>query len=126
VIASSPPIIPSTDPIPVREFPPAKNPTMEKITMTVPHVGYWLNRKLITTALTSTRMPERINMTAEARALAMARPKLVGRTLFPTKLLKAAPEAVYLIIPLVDALANPPMKVSIPASSEIAYAGTRS
>src|SRR2546426_10580829 len=81
--------------------------------MTVPHVGYWLNRKLITTALTSTRMPERINITAEIRALAMARPKLVDRTLFPTKLLKAAPEAVYLMIPLVEALANPPMKVNI-------------
>jgi len=34
--------------------------------------------------------------------------------------LKVAPEAVYLIIPLVEALANPPMKVSIPASSDIA------
>jgi hypothetical protein len=88
--------------------------------MIVPHVGYWLNRKLITTALTSTRMPERINMTAEIRGLAMARPKLVDRTLFPTKLLKAAPEAVYLMIPLVEAFAKPPMNVNIPASSEIA------
>jgi len=104
----------------VRELPPAKRPTTEKITMMVPHVGYWLNRKLITTALTSTRMPERISMTAEIRALAMAKPKLVDRTLFPTKLLKAAPEAVYLMIPVVEALANPPIKVSIPASSEIA------
>jgi hypothetical protein len=31
-----------------------------------------------------------------------------------------APEAVYLMIPVVAALASPPMKVSIPASSEIA------
>ena len=120
MIANSPPIIPSTDPIPVRELPPAKSPTTEKITMMVPHVGYWLKRKLITTALTSTRMPERINMTAEICALARARPKLVDRTLFPTKLLNAAPEAVYLMTPVVDALAIPPMKVSIPASSEIA------
>jgi hypothetical protein len=104
----------------VRELPPAKSPTTEKITMMVPQVGYWLKRKLITTALTSTRMPERISMTAEIRALAMAKPKLVDPTLFPTKLLKAAPEAVYLMIPVVDALANPPIKVSIPASSEIA------
>jgi hypothetical protein len=41
-------------------------------------------------------------------------------------LLNAAPEAVYLMIPLVEALANPPMNVNIPARSEIAYAGTRS
>ena len=120
MIANSPPIIPSTDPIPVRELPPAKSPTTEKITMMVPHVAYWLNRKLITTALTSTRMPERTNMNAEICALARARPKLVDRTLFPTKLLNAAPEAVYLMTPVVDALAIPPMKVSIPASSEIA------
>ncbi len=126
MIASSPPIIPSTDPIPVVELPPAKSPTTEKITMTVPHVGYWLNRKLMTTALTNTRIPERINITAEICALAMARPKLVDRTLFPTKLLNAAPEAVYFMIPLVEALANPPMNVNIPASSEIAYAGTLS
>ena len=59
-------------------------------------------------------------MTAEILALARARPKLVDRTLFPTKLLKVAPEAVYLIIPAVDALASPPMNVNIPASSEIA------
>jgi hypothetical protein len=59
-------------------------------------------------------------MTAEIRAFASAKPKLVERTLFPTKLLKVAPEAVYLIIPLVDALASPPMNVNIPASSEIA------
>jgi len=104
----------------VRELPPANSPITEKITMIVPHVGYWWNLKLITTALTNTSIPERINITAEIRALAMARPKLVDRTLFPTKLLKAAPEAMYLMIPLVDALANPPMKVSIPASSEIA------
>ena len=120
MIAKSPPIMPSIDPTPVRELPPAKSPTTEKTTMIVPHVGYWWNLKLITTALTNMRIPERINMTAEIRALAMARPKLVDRMLFPTKLLKVAPEAVYLIIPLVEALANPPMKVSIPASSEIA------
>ena len=107
-------------------MPPAKSPTTEKITMIVPQVGYWLNRKLMTTALTNTRIPERINITAEIRALAMARPKLVDRTLFPTKLLNAAPEAVYFMIPLVEALANPPMNVNIPASSEIAYAGTLS
>jgi hypothetical protein len=65
-------------------------------------------------------MPERIKMTAEICALARARPKLVDLTLFPTKLLKAAPEAVYLITPVVEALAIPPMKVRIPASSEIA------
>jgi len=110
----------------VRKLPPAKSPTTEKITMMVPHVGNWWNRKLITTALTNTRMPERINMTAEIRALARARPKLVDRTLFPTKLLKVAPEAVYLMIPVVDALASPPMNVSIPESREIAYAGTLS
>ncbi len=83
-------------------------------------------RKLITTALTKTRIPERISMTAEIRALVRTRPKLVDRTLFPTKLLKVAPDAVYLMIPVVEALANPPMKVNIPASSEIAYAGARS
>jgi len=59
-------------------------------------------------------------MTAEIRALARPRPKFVDRTLFPTKLLKEAPEAVYLMIPVVEALANPPMKVNIPASREIA------
>ena len=85
MIASRPPIIPSTDPIPVRELPPAKSPTTEEITMMVPHVGYWLNRKLITTALTSTRIPERINITAEMLALAVASPKLVDRTLLLTK-----------------------------------------
>lgn len=120
MIANSPPIIPRTDPIPVRRLPPAKSPTTEKTTMMVPQVGYWWNLKLITTALTNTSMPERINMTAEIRALAKARPKLVDRTLLPTKLLKVAPEAVYLMIPVVEALANPPMKVNIPASNEIA------
>ena len=107
-------------------MPPAKSPTTENTRMIVPHAEYWWDRKLITTALTKTRIPERINTTAETRALHRAKPKLVDRTLFPMKLLKVAPEAVYLIIPLVDALANPPMKVNIPASSEIAYAGARS
>ncbi len=65
-------------------------------------------------------IPERINTTAETRAPASAKPKLVDRTLFPTKLLKVAPEAVYLMRPLVEALAIPPMNVNIPASSEIA------
>ena len=88
--------------------------------MIVPQAGYWWDRKLITTALTRTSIPERINTTAEILALETARPKLVARTLFPTKLLKAAPEAVYLMIPVVEALANPPMNVNIPASSEIA------
>jgi len=92
--------------------------------MIVPHAEYWWDRKLIATALTKTRIPESIRITAETRALASANPKLVNRTLSPTKLL--TPEAVYLIIPVVDALANPPMNVNIPARSEIAYAGTRS
>ena len=86
----------------------------------VPHAAYWCDRKLITTALTRTRIPDSINMTAEIFALDTARPKLVDLTLLPTKLLNVAPEAVYLIIPLVEAFANPPMKVNIPASSEIA------
>ena len=88
--------------------------------MIVPHVGYWWDLKLITTALTNTRTPDRIRRTADIRALATARPKLLDRTLFPTKLLNVAPEAVYLIMPLVEAFANPPMKVNIPASNEIA------
>jgi len=88
--------------------------------MIVPHAGYWWDLKLITTALTNTRTPQRISRTADIRALATARPKLLDLTLFPTKLLKVAPEAVYLIIPLVEALANPPMNVNIPASSDIA------
>ena len=88
--------------------------------MIVPHIGYWWDLKLITTALTNTRTPERMSRTADSRALATARPKLLERTLFPTKLLKLAPEAVYLIIPLVEAFANPPMKVNIPASNDIA------
>jgi hypothetical protein len=88
--------------------------------MTVPQAGYCWDRKLITTALTRTSIPERINMTAEILALDTARPKLVARTLFPTKVLKAAPDAVYLMMPVVEAFASPPMKVSIPASSEIA------
>ena len=74
----------------------------------------------MTTALNNTRIPEKISRTAETRALARTIPKLVDRTLFPTKLLKVAPEAVYLMRPLVEALATPPMKVNIPASSEIA------
>ena len=86
----------------------------------VPQAGYWWDRKLITTALTRTSIPERINMTAEILALETAKPKLVARTLLPTKALKAAPEAVYLTIPVVEAFANPPMNVNIPASSEIA------
>jgi hypothetical protein len=90
------------------------------MTMIVPHVGYWWDLKLITTALTNMRTPERISRTADSRALATARPKLLDRTLFPTKLLKVAPEAVYFMMPLVEAFANPPMKVKIPASSEIA------
>jgi hypothetical protein len=101
-------------------LPPAKRPTTEKMTMIVPHVEYWWDLKLITTALTNTRTPETISRTADTRALATARPKLLDRTLFPTKLLKVAPEAVYLIMPLIEAFANPPMKVNIPASSEIA------
>jgi len=88
--------------------------------MIVPHAEYWWDLKLITTALTKTSIPDRIRMAAEIFALDTTRPKLVDRTLFPTKLLKVAPEAVYLIIPLVEAFANPPMNVSIPASSEIA------
>ncbi len=88
--------------------------------MMVPHAAYWCDLKLITTALTKTSIPDRISMTAEIFALDTARPKLVDRTLFPTKLLKVAPEAVYLMIPLVEAFASPPMKVNIPASSEIA------
>jgi len=120
VIAKNPPIIPSTDPTPVRKLPSANSPRTEKITMMVPQVGYWWNLKLITTALTNTRIPDKTKITAEIRALAKARPKLVDRTLFPTKLLKVAPEAVYFMIPVVEALANPPMKVNIPASSEIA------
>lgn len=120
VIANSPPIIPRTDPIPVTTLPPAKSPTTENTTMIVPHAGYWWDLKLMTTALTNTRTPERISRTADIRALATAKPKLLDLTLFPTKLLKVAPEAVYLIIPLVEAFANPPIKVSIPASNEIA------
>jgi len=102
------------------KLPPAKSPATENTRMTVPHAGYWWDLKLITTALTKTSIPDRISMTAEIFALDIARPKLVERTLFPTKLLKVAPEAVYLMIPLVEAFANPPMKVNIPASSEIA------
>lgn len=126
MIASSPPIIPRTEPTPVRKLPPAKSPVTENTIMIVPQAGYWWDRKLITTALTRTRIPERINMTAEILALETARPKLVDRTLFPTKLLNAAPEAVYLMMPVVEAFANPPMNVNIPASRETAYAGTRS
>jgi len=88
--------------------------------MMVPHTEYSWDLKLITTALTKTSIPERISMTAETLALDTASPKLVERTLFPTKLLKVAAEAVYLMIPLVEAFANPPMKVKIPARSEIA------
>jgi hypothetical protein len=120
VIASSPPIIPRTDPTPVRKLPPARSPVTEKTIMIVPQAGYWWDRKLITTALTRTSIPERISMTEEILALDTARPKLVARTLFPTKVLKAAPDAVYLMMPVVEALASPPIKVSIPASSEIA------
>ena len=101
-------------------MPPAKSPTTENTRMIVPHAANWWDRKLITTALTRTRIPDRINMTAEIFALDKARPKLVDLTLLPTKLLNVAPEAVYLMIPLVEAFANPPMKVNIPASNEMA------
>jgi hypothetical protein len=79
----------------------------------------------MTTALTNTRIPETISKSADILALAIARLKLLERTLFPTKLLKVVAEA-YLMRPVVEALATPPMKVNIPASSEIAYAGARS
>jgi hypothetical protein len=77
-------------------------------------------RKLITIALARTRIPEKINIMAETRALASAKPKFVDFTLFPTRLLNEAPEAVYLIRPVVEALTSPPNKVNMPASSEIA------
>jgi hypothetical protein len=120
LIANSPPIIPRTDPTPVRKLPAAKSPTTEKTTMIVPQAENCWVRKLITTALTKTRIPETISKIAEIRALARAKPKFVDRTPFPTKLLKAAAEAVYLTIPLVEAFATPPMNVNIPASKEIA------
>ena len=47
-------------------------------------------------------------------------PKFVDLTLFPTMLLKVAPDAVYLMMPMVVALAKPPMKVRIPAKRQIA------
>ena len=104
----------------MRKLPAAKSPTTEKTTIIVPHAKNCWVRKLITTALTKTRIPDTISKIAEIRALAKAKPKLVDRTLFPTKLLKATPEAVYLIIPLVEAFATPPMNVNIPAIREMA------
>jgi hypothetical protein len=77
-------------------------------------------RKLITIALARTRIPERINIVAETRALASANPKFVNLTPFPTRLLNEAAEAVYLMRPVVEALASPPNKVRMPASNEIA------
>lgn len=65
-------------------------------------------------------------MVAETLAPNTATPKFVDFTVFPIRLLKVAPEAVYLMSPIVVALASPPMKINIPARSEIAYAGALS
>ena len=74
----------------------------------------------MTTALTRISTPARTKTRAESRALRTARPKLGDLTVFPTILLKVAPEAVYRMSPDVVAFASPPMKMRIPERREIA------